>query len=292
MGQAMARNLMRAGHQLTVYNRTRAKAEPLAHEGAKIAGSPADAAAEADVLISMLADDHAVRATILNGQAGQRPAIETLQGIHMSSSSISVDLSKELEAAHRARGQRYIAAPILGRSEAAADKQVWVIAAGPRNDVAACRPLMDAIGHGVSEVGAEPWKANLVKIGVNFFLSSVIEALGEAFALIEKSGLDTKQFFQVLNECAFRSPVVANYGNMILDQRYQPAGFTLNLGLKDTLLALQAATAAQAPLPIAGVLHDQFLHAMAHGMGDRDWSAIAEVSRQTAGLRRTMPAGG
>ncbi len=292
MGQAMARNLIRAGHELTVYNRTRAKAEPLAREGAKIANSPASAAADAEVLISMLADDNAVRATILNAQAGQQPAIDTLQGIHMSCSSISVVLSRELDAAHRARGQRYIAAPILGRSDAAAEKQVWVIAAGPRNDVATCRSLMDAIGRGVSEVGAEPWKANLVKIGVNFVLSSVIEALGEAFALVEKSGGDTKQFLQVLNEGGFRSPLVANYGNTILEQRYQPAGFTLNLGLKDTLLALEAATGAQAPLPIAGVLHDQFLHALAHGMGDRDWSAIAEVSRQTAGLRRTMPAGG
>lgn len=283
MGEPMARNLLLAGHEVAVYNRTLHRAEGLGKQGARIAVSPAEAAADADVLITMLADDRALRGTVLEGGG---PAIGALRrgAIHISSSTISLDMSKELEQRHAACGQGYVAAPVIGRADAAAQKTLWVIAAGPPDQIARCRPILDALGRGITVVGEEPWKANLVKIGVNFVLASMVEALGESYALVEKHGVDPHQFLAVLNGGAFQSPVFENYGTRIADHRYQPAGFSLRLGLKDTQLALAAAESAAAPLPFAGVLRDRFLQALAYGHGDLDWAAIAEIARVNANL--------
>jgi 3-hydroxyisobutyrate dehydrogenase-like beta-hydroxyacid dehydrogenase len=280
---------------LTVYNRTRQRAEALEREGARVADTPADAAADAEVLITMLADDRAVRSVLLSaGPEQPTPAIDALppEAIHMSASTISVECSKELEREHRARRQGYVAAPVIGRTEAARDEALWVIAAGPPNSVERCRPLMEAMGRGITIAGEEPWRANLTKIGVNFMLATVLESFGEVYAMLEKSGMDPHSFLDVLNNGAFRSPVYANYGRMIADRQYEPAGFSLQLGLKDTELALQAAEAVQAPLPFASILRDHYLQALAHGHGSHDWSAISEVARHNAGVGKTLKAGG
>jgi 3-hydroxyisobutyrate dehydrogenase-like beta-hydroxyacid dehydrogenase len=289
MGEPMARNLIRAGHRLTIYNRTRQRAETLESEGARVADTPADAAADAEVLITMLADDRAVRSVLLGAGPEQTPAIDALapEAIHMSASTIGIECSKELEREHRVRSQGYVATPVIGRAEAARDKALWVIAAGAEDAVERCRPLMEALSRGITIAGREPWKANLTKIGVNFMLATVLETFGEAYAMLEKSGLDPHAFLDVVNNGAFRSPVYANYGAMIADRKYEPAGFSLKLGLKDTELALEAAKTVQAPLPFASVLRDHYLQALAYGHGELDWSALAEVARQNAGVGRT-----
>jgi 3-hydroxyisobutyrate dehydrogenase-like beta-hydroxyacid dehydrogenase len=294
MGGPMARNLMRAGHQLTVFNRSRQRAEALGGEGARVADSPADAVADADALITMLSDDRAVRSVLLHGTDGQAPAIDALApgAIHMSCSTISVECSKELERAHDALRQSYIAAPVIGRAEAAREGTLWIIAAGAVEPIERCRPLMEALGRGVSVVGPEPWQANLTKIGVNFMLASLIESFGEVYALMEKSGLDARHFLDVLNNGAFRSPVYANYGQRIAERQYQPAGFALELGLKDARLALEAAEAVHVPMPLAGILRDHYLQALASGQGQLDWSAVAEISRQNAGVGKALNAAG
>lgn len=294
MGEPMARNLIRAGHRLTVYNRTRQRAQALAGEGARVADTPSDAAADAEVLITMLSDDRAVRSVLLDAGAGETSAIDALapEAIHMSASTIGIECSKELEREHRVRRQGYVAAPVIGRAEAARDKALWVIAAGLPDPIERCRPLMEALGRGITIAGAEPWMANLTKIGVNFMLATVLESFGEAYALLEKSGLDPHSFLDVLNNGAFRSPVYANYGRMIADRQYEPAGFSLRLGLKDTELALEAGEAVQAPLPFGSVLRDHYLQALAHGHGELDWSAVAEVARHNAGVGRTHKVGG
>jgi 3-hydroxyisobutyrate dehydrogenase-like beta-hydroxyacid dehydrogenase len=210
----------------------------------------------------------------------------------MSSSTIGIECSKDLEREHRLRRQGYVAAPVIGRAEAARDKALWVIAAGEQGAIERCRPLMEALGRGITIVGAEPWQANLTKIGVNFMLATVIESFGEAYAMLEKSGLDPHSFLDVVNNGAFRSPVYANYGKMIADRQYEPAGFSLKLGLKDAELALEAGEAVHAPLPFASVLRDHYLQALAHGHGELDWSALAEVARHNAGVGRTTKAGG
>jgi 3-hydroxyisobutyrate dehydrogenase-like beta-hydroxyacid dehydrogenase len=227
----------------------------------------------------MLADDQAVRDTMLVD------ALSALRAgaVHMCTSTISVALSKELAAAHAAHRQGYVAAPVLGRPEAAAAKQLWVMAAGPKDQIERCRPLMDAIGRGVSVMGEQPWQANLTKIAVNFMIASVLETLGESAALVRKAGMDVHAFLDVVN-ALFNSPVYANYGKIVADRRFEPAGFRLVLGLKDITLALDAAGGERVPLPLASLIRDRYLDAIAHGQGDADWSALSEVSARHAGI--------
>ena len=282
MGAPMALNLIRAGHELSVYNRTREKLAPLSEAGARVAASPADAVREAEVAITMLANDRAVREAMLESKT---PAIDALSrgAVHMCTSTISVALSKELAEIHATRSQGYVASPVLGRPDSAAGKKLWVMAAGPPDYVNRCRPLMDAIGRAVTVVGEEAWRANLTKIAMNFLLASMLEAMGESFALVRKSGVDLHQFLEILNGL-FNSPVYANYGSIIADRRFEPAGFRLALGLKDVGLALEAAQESAVPMPLASLLRDSYLNAIAHGRADADWSAVAEVAAKNAGL--------
>jgi len=281
MGEPMARSLLRAGHQLRVFNRTRARAAPLEEAGARVASSVSEAVRGADVLITMLANDDAVRETLL----GAPGAIDALGGdaIHISTSTISVRLSKELAREHARRGQSFVAAPVLGRPDAAAEKRLWIIAAGAPATIDRCMPIFDALGRGLSVVGEQPWQANVAKIAVNFTLAAALEAMGEATALIRKSDVEPRVFIEVLN-ALFGSPVYKNYGRMIADRAFEPAGFRLALGLKDVDLALDASRDAAVPMPMAGVMRDQFLGAIAVGLEDADWSAVSEIAARNAGL--------
>jgi len=290
MGMPMARNLLRSGHEVTAYNRTRGRAEELAKEGARVADSPAQAATGAEVLVTMLADDRAVREAVLEGE---RAAIASLgrEAIHISCSTISVEMSKELERRHGERGQGYVAAPVFGRPEAAAARKLLFIAAGEPSQIECCRPVMDALGRGVSIIGEQPWQANLVKIAVNFVLAGMLETVGESYALVEKHRVDARKFLEVLNG-TIHSPVIESYGKIISERGYEPAGFSLRLGLKYTELALEAAKSSASPLPLAGILRDHFLQALAYGHGDLDWAAVAEISRINANVVRTLKAGG
>jgi 3-hydroxyisobutyrate dehydrogenase-like beta-hydroxyacid dehydrogenase len=283
MGAAMALNLIRAEHDVIVYNRTRDKAEPLAKAGARVADSPAGAARGCEAVITMLANDQALRQIML--EDGQNAAIHGIErnAVHMSSSTISVALSKQLAEEHAAHAQGYIATPVLGRPDSAAEKKLWIVAAGPQQYVERCRPIMEALGRGISIVGDQAWRANLVKLGMNFLLASVLEALGEAFALVHKSGVDEHQFLDIVN-AIFGSPPYANYGRIIADKKFEPAGFRLKLGLKDVNLALEAAGDSAVPMPFASVIRDRYLSAVANGRGDADWAAIAEVAAKAAGL--------
>ena len=281
MGAPMARNLLRAGHELTVYNRTRDKAELLAAAGARVADSNAAAVREGGAVFTMLANDAAVRETVF----GEHGLLSSLApgAVHLCTSTISVELSKRLAEAHAAAGQGYIAAPVLGRPEAAEARKLWVIAAGPDDQVARCRPLLEALGRGVSVVGSEAWQANMVKIGANFVIASMLETLGEAATLMRKSDIPVHQFVEIVNQL-FQSPVYANYGAIIAGEKYQPAGFRMTLGLKDVGLALDAAGAHAVPLPLASLMRDHFLEGLARGYGDLDWSALARVLAEHAGL--------
>ena len=213
MGTPMARNLLRAGHEVTVYNRTPSKAEPLAAMGAHIASSPGSAARECEAAITMLADDSAMQETVY----GHDAIIETLPrgAIHISTSTISVEMSKKLAESHAAAGQGYVASPVLGRPEAATAQKLWIIAAGSPELIERCRPLMDTLGRGVTVVGREPWQANLVKLASNFIIVSLIETLGEAFALMRKAGISVHQFLEMANTL-FGSPIAISRGVSIL----------------------------------------------------------------------------
>src|SRR5260370_2409498 len=220
MGAPMARNVVRAGSDATVYNRTRAKAEPLAADGARIADSVAGAVRGCEVAVTMLADDHGVQDAVL-GANGILQALP-LGAVHMSTSTISVEVSKRLAMTRTWAGQGCMASPVLGRREAAAAQKLWVVAAGPPDLVERSRPLIAALGRGFTIVGRDPWQANVVKLASNFMIVSLIETLGEAFALLRKSGISVHQFFEIANT-HFRSAGFGGYGQMIAHEKSEPA---------------------------------------------------------------------
>nr|WP_277991350.1 NAD(P)-dependent oxidoreductase [Corallococcus macrosporus] len=284
MGTPMAKNLAGAGHELTVWNRTASKADPLKQQGARVAKTPAEAARDAEVVVSMLADDHATEEAVL-GQDGIVSALPK-NAIHVSSSTISVALSERLTKAHADAGQGYVSAPVFGRPEAAAGKQLWVVAAGPTAQVERVRPLLTALGRGLTELGERPSAANTVKLSGNFLIASMMEALSEAFALAEKCGVERAAFLDVFKSVFAKAPIFENYAGAIAKGQYTPAGFALRLGLKDVTLALEAGRMAEVPLPLASLLRDHFLTGVAQGRGDEDWSALGALAQERAGITK------
>lgn len=282
MGSGMARNLSKAGHSVVVYNRTRSHAEALGSLVERIAATPAEAATGVDAVITMLADDHAVEDVVL----GPGRILSSLPegAVHISMSTISVDLSRRLAAAHRERKQHYVSAPVFGRPDAAAAAKLFIVAAGPSAEVERSRPLFDAMGQRTFFIGEEAPAANLFKVSGNFMITVVIESLAETFALIRKSGIDHHKFLEIMTETLFAAPIYRNYGAIIADEKFQPAGFRLPLGLKDNRLVLAAAEEVSVPMPLASLVRDRFLAAISEGLVDADWSAIANVSYREAGL--------
>jgi 3-hydroxyisobutyrate dehydrogenase-like beta-hydroxyacid dehydrogenase len=281
MGAAMTRNLVKAGHRATVYNRTHAKAEALAAEGARVAERTADAC-RSEILITMLADDAAVEA-VLFGDGGVLRSLAA-GAIHVSMSTISVALSERLEQMHRRAGQIYVTAPVLGRPEAAAAAKLFIVAAGPMQAIEKCQPLFEAMGQKIFVIGEKPSDANLVKLSGNFLIAATIESLGEAIALIRKSGIDAHRYVEILTGSLFSAPVYKTYGAIIADEKYEPAGFKMALGLKDLRLALNAAESLQVPMPIASLVRDRFITSLARGEGDSDWAALARIAARDSGL--------
>jgi 3-hydroxyisobutyrate dehydrogenase-like beta-hydroxyacid dehydrogenase len=282
MGTGMARNLLRAGHSLAVYNRSREKAAAFAADGARVASSPADASRGAEVVLTMVADDHAVE-EIVFGSDGIASAIKA-DCIHVSHSTISAALARRLTAEHAQRNQGYLSVPVFGRPEHAESKNLVVVAAGPMELVDRCRPLFDAIGRQTFVIGAEPWQANVAKVCGNFMIISMIESLGEAYATLRKAGVAPEAFLEIMN-ALMASPVLASYGRIIAQEQFEPAGFALKLGLKDVRLVLAAAEECAAPMPLASLVHDHLLSALAQGQGEMDWSSFTQVIARNAGLK-------
>jgi 3-hydroxyisobutyrate dehydrogenase-like beta-hydroxyacid dehydrogenase len=280
MGRPMASNLINAGHQLTVWNRTPSRAEGL---NAKVAKTPAEAAGDAEVAITMLADDSAVEGVVF-GKDGILNALPS-GAIHTSMSTISVDLSRRMQVAHTEHGQQYVAAPVFGRPDAAAAAKLFIVPAGPAPTIQKCEPLFSAMGQKTFVMGADPVAANITKLSGNFLIATIIETLGEAIALTRKYGVDPQTYVDFLTGSLFSAPVFKTYGELIANQKFEPAGFKLRLGLKDVRLALAAGDSVAVPLPIASVVRDQALEGIANGMGDMDWSALAKVAALNAGLR-------
>lgn len=279
MGSGMASSLLRAGHQLLVWDRTPAKAEAFASRVAKIAETPRDAADGVEVLVSMLSDDAAVEEVVL----GDYGAIALLRrgAVHVSTSTISPTMSKRLARAHADRGQGYVAAPVLGRPEVAAKGELVVVAAGSSEAIERCRPVLHAIGKEIRVVGEAPEQANIVKLGINFVLAAMLEAVGEAYGLVEGYGVDDTLFLDVLSSL-LKSPVIDAYGTKIAEQSFEPAGFTVRLGAKDMRFAVEAGEARAVPMPIANVLRELFVAAIAEGKASADWSAVGRVSTHKA----------
>jgi 3-hydroxyisobutyrate dehydrogenase-like beta-hydroxyacid dehydrogenase len=281
MGIGMARNLLKAGHRVCVYNRTRARAEPLIEDGAIAANSPAEASRNADAVFTMLADDPAVSDAVF-GDGGIVAGLPE-RAVHLSSSTISVAFARQLNDEHRKHGQSFVSAPVFGRPEAAEAKKLIVLLAGDEQSIARCRPLAEAIGRETFIVGKQPWQANAVKLCGNFMIASMLETFSEAFAVLRKSVIDEHLFLNVMVEL-FGSPVYKNYGSTIADRKFDPAGFGLKLGLKDIRQVVGLSEEASAPMPFASILRDRLLSAMANGQEHLDWSSMSLLAARDAGL--------
>lgn len=280
MGQAMAARLVGAGHDLVVFNRTRAKAADLEKSGAKVATNVVEACAGREVVITMVADDKALAEVVHDGILEGLPkgAIHAAMGTH------SVTVLKEIAAEHAKAGLGFVAAPVLGRPEAAAQGQVAIVPGGPAEAKHKLELLFTVLGRRTFDAGESPEGAAAVKLANNMVLGCAIEAMGEGLALTRKFGVDPATFVEVLTDGLFAAPAYKVYGNIIAKQGYGQAGFTVKLGLKDANLMLAAGQAANVPLPSCNVYRDRLLGAIAHGEGDLDWAVMARDQARASGL--------
>ena len=280
MGSGMATSLLRAGHHVKVYNRTASKAGELTKKGA-VAVSRIPDACDADAVVTMLANDAAVE-SVVYGAGGLLTSLPKGR-VHVSSSTISVSLSERLAADHANTGQRFVAAPVLGRPDVAAAGDLSVIVAGDNDAIQDVAPILDAIGKKTLVVSDKPKTANLVKLSGNFLIASVIESLGEAVALVAKDGVDRETYIDLLTSTLFNAPVYKTYGKLIVEGKFEPACFAAPLGYKDIRLVLAAADDLRVPMPVASLLRDRFLTLLAHGGDKLDWSAVGQLASRDSG---------
>lgn len=282
MGLPMARNLLQAGVKLKVYNRTRSKAEELASLGAEIVDTPAAVCTPDGIAIAMVSNDDALREIVL-GENGIGNALGK-GGVHLSMSTIAPQTASELADYHQQRGAFYVAAPVSGRPEAAAAKQLLMWLSGDASAKERVAPLLTAMGRGNFDLGDDPALGHVAKVAVNVLVINAIEVLAEMFAFTEKNGLDPKVFADAITESFFAAPVYKIYGNLLSRGQLPDPGFKLSLALKDMNLALNIGNSSATPLPLVSALRDRLLAGVAKGRGDLDITVLQQSIREDAGL--------
>jgi 3-hydroxyisobutyrate dehydrogenase-like beta-hydroxyacid dehydrogenase len=283
MGSPMARNLADAGYAVRVWNRTREKADPVIAGGAQWMARPADVAETGSIAITMLSNDQIVEE--IAGEGSELAARIGIGGIHLSMSTISPATARKLSEHHKGHGASYVAAPVFGRPEAAAARKLWICVSGPAAAKERVQPVLKALGQGVFDFGEDPGAANVVKLAGNFLIAAAMEAMAEAFALAQKNGIDRVAVADLFGQTLFACPVYQNYGKAIAQERYTPAGFRMSLGFKDVDLVLQTAAASRMPMPLASLLLNRYMTALAKGRESMDWSALALGVSEDAGLK-------
>jgi 3-hydroxyisobutyrate dehydrogenase-like beta-hydroxyacid dehydrogenase len=282
MGGEMVPLLLKAGYAVRVYNRTRSKAEPLAARGAQVVDEPSAAVEPGGIVITMLANDAAVEEVTTGGHGILSRLGEG--GIHLSLSTIAPATAAKLAALHSRHSSAYLAAPVLGRPEAAAAGKLWIMLAGPPAAKERARPVLQALGQGIYDFGERPEAANVVKLSMNFLIAAMMESLAEAFTFAEKQGVSRADLNTLIGQTTFACPAYQGYGRTISERRFTPAGFELALGLKDMHLLLQTATDGATPMPAANLVRDRLLEGMAKGREKLDWSVLALGAAEDAGL--------
>lgn len=292
MGHAMASNLAKAGYAMKVYNRTFSKAQALESLGATAVKTPVELA-DVDVLFTMMNDATCLQELLIDqgllealSKAG---AAKSLRPLHVSCATLPVDYVQDMVDKHTTCGVDYAAMPVIGRPDAAAAAKLHLLFAGSPDVRARLEPIVvPAVGQTFRDYGAEPHKANVMKISFNMMLMLAIESIGQGSALVQRYGMSSQDFTSLLSETLFDCTAYRGYGSIISSRSFLPAGASLTgVGLKDTTLALRAGEQARVPLPYASIARDHLLDAMANGMGEWDWSAVAVVSEQHAGLTPT-----
>ncbi|WP_324670821.1 NAD(P)-dependent oxidoreductase [Hymenobacter sp. GOD-10R] len=282
MGVAMAKNLLKAGHQLNVYNRTASKAAPLQELGARVANTPAEAVQGASVVFTMVTDDAALE-TITTGSDGLLSGLA--QGaVHVSCSTVAPDTNRRLAEAHQKHGSALLAMPVFGKPEAAAAGKLWLVVAGSTAAKQKAAPYLGAIGQGTYDFGEDPGAASLVKLCGNFMLGAAIEAMAEAFTLAQKSGIDRQKVHEFFSNTLFDCAVYKNYGKLIASQHYQPVGAEPVIIRKDLKLVLREAQEQIVPMPFANIIFDQLSATVARGRENIDWAIFAQLAADNAGL--------
>jgi 3-hydroxyisobutyrate dehydrogenase-like beta-hydroxyacid dehydrogenase len=283
MGEPIAANLLQAGYTLRVYNRSPVKAAALAAKGATVVQRPEEVAIAGGIVLTMLSDDQAVEAVCL--PSGSFVEKLGLGGAHVSISTIAPATARRLAEHHAKYKVAYVATPVFGRPEAAAAKRLWICTSGDATARKRVMPILGAIGQGTFEFGDDPGSANVVKLCGNFMIASAIEAMAESFILAEKNGVNKKDVAELFGKTLFACPVYQGYGKLISEEKFLPAGFRLALMLKDISLALQTATLSSVPMPLASLLRDRWLTAVAKGRADMDLTAVALGVAEDAGLK-------
>lgn len=284
MGAPMARNLLAGDFAVTVFNRSREPADDLAGDGAQVAESPGAAVVPGGMVLTMLANDAALEAVTL----GPGGFLEKLGqgGLHVSMSTVSPETSRRLASAHAERGSLFLAAPVFGRPDAAQAKKLLICQSGPAAAKARARPVLEALGQGIHDFGDDPGAANVVKLAGNFLILAAIEAMAEAQVLGEKNGIDRSTLAAFVGQTIFNCPVYQNNGRILAERSFEPAGFRLELGMKDARLIRDTAEQAAVPMPIADLVHARLLSGLAKGRNHLDWTALGLSAAEDAGLDR------
>ena len=274
MGQAMALSLLNAGYSVKVYNRSADKTNAAVDAGAEAGSYPSDVVERGGIVVSMVANDEALEAITL-GPDGLLSRLGP-GGIHLSMSTVSPQIARRMTELHEQHGCSYVAAPVFGRPDAAANHQLWIAVAGKAEPKERIQPLLKVLGQGAFDFGEDPSNANVVKISGNFMIAAAMEAMGEAALFAEQNGVDRSKLIDMLSHTIFASSIYQNYGKKIAERNYTPVGFQLKLGLKDVNLVLHTAEQVELPLPLASLLHDRFLSGIAKGRAEHDWIEIVE----------------
>jgi 3-hydroxyisobutyrate dehydrogenase-like beta-hydroxyacid dehydrogenase len=282
MGQPMVMNLLKAGFKVKVYNRTPNKAKDVLSAGAQQVNLPKDVVTPGGIVITMVANDQALEELVFGTNGfGDKLGVG---GIHLSMSTVAPETSRKLAAYHQEAGSYYVASPVFGRPDAAAAQKLNVLSSGPIEAKERVKPLQEALGQRVFDLGQEPGNANVIKLGGNFMIMAAMEAMAESFNLAEKNGIDRQLAAEVYSSTLFNCTVYQGYGQMIAKKEFEPAGFQLKLGLKDCNLVLGEANATQTPMVMASLLQSRLLASVAKNRGNHDWSALARIALEEAGL--------
>jgi 3-hydroxyisobutyrate dehydrogenase-like beta-hydroxyacid dehydrogenase len=282
MGLPMAQNILKGGFPLSVYNRTKEKASSIIEQGAKWASTPAALAAQCDVIISMVSNDAALN-EIVEGPSGILSSSKKLS-IHISMSTVSPELSDTLEKKHKENGIAYLSAPVTGRPERAQAGTLWIFLAGDSHAKKTATPILEEMSTKIFDLGEKPSQASLFKLCNNFMILGLIETMSEAATMLEKGGISTEKAAEVWGNSLFDAPIFHTYFPILCKRSYKEGGFALNLGLKDMRLLQHCADQAQVPMPLLSELQTKLLASMNLGREKYDWSAIALLTRELAGL--------
>ncbi len=269
MGINMAKNLIKEGYHLQIYNRTISKADELYQASVTVCKTPAEAAKGVHAVITMLSEDEVLKESVL----GEDGILKTLQqnAVHISMSTISPDTARLLADKHQEAGNLYLAAPVFGRPEAAAAKKLFICTSGDKQAKEIAKPILESLGQGIFDFGEVVGSANVLKIAGNFMIMASLEIMAEAFTLAEKNGLDRLKVAEFFGATLFNAPIYQNYGRLIANKQYEQVGFKSKLGYKDARLAFKLSQQSETPMPVATVVHNRLLASVAKGWGDRDW---------------------